>query len=308
VKEWEKAMSTLETPNCTENLCHACGVCTELNATHQLAQPNPAVMKRNPFVKELSANHTDPDSHPSLFFMKPAEVVESTGLKMRFRLSKTGDLRFISHLDLQTLLTRAARRASLNIAYSKGFNPQPKLSLATALPLFQQSLGEVGELELAENIDEETFRSRINKQLPPEVQLIEVRCLEGKADSLASRLSSAVYAASPSLAVDQTTLNAVQKRIESILSQETVLVAPPASEKSEAPAPPRDIRPGILGLGITNQSPLTLEFEIAHGSKMHVKPSELLGCVQPPEMVTQITWRITRLELRAADKTPLLHI
>ena len=313
VKEWEKAMNTLETPNCTEHLCHACGVCTELNATHQLAQPNVEVMKRNPFVKELSANDKDPDSHPSLFFMKPPEdPSEEAFTKIRFQLNKCGDLRFISHLDLQTLITRAARRAYINVAYSKGFNPQPKMALAAALPLFQESLGEVAEIELAEVIDVEEFRSRINRQLPPEIQVTQVLRLDGKSASLASHLSSATYKAvladkfsAPDFAAD------VERRVDWILSQESLLVTPPApSETSSKPAvapSPRDIRSGILALSITNQSPLTLEFEVSHGSKMHVKPSELLGCVLPPD-TAPASWRITRLGLQAADGTPLLHV
>jgi radical SAM family uncharacterized protein/radical SAM-linked protein len=313
VKEWEKAMETLETPNCTENLCHACGVCTELKATHLLAQPNPAVMKRNPFVKELSANDKDPDSHPSLFFMKPQEQPGAAeGTKIRFQLHKTGDLRFISHLDLQTLITRAARRAYLTVAYSQGFNPQPKMALAAALPLFQESLAEVGEMELAETIDVEEFRTRINRQLPIEIQLTDVRRVDGKSASLAAHLSSATYRAvlaGHSVAPDF--IAAVKERVDWMLSQQSITVTPPVPEaKGSAPAAapsPRDIRSGILALSVTNQSPLTLEFEIAHGSKMHVKPSELLGCVLPPD-TAPVAWRITRLAMKAADQTPLLNV
>jgi radical SAM-linked protein len=318
VKEWEKAMSTLETPPCTENLCHACGVCTELDKTHALANPKLEVMKRNPFVKALSANDRDDDSHPSLFFMKPQTPEAQDGVtKVRFQLSKLGDLRFISHLDLQTLISRAARRAFINVAYSKGFNPQPKLNLAAALPLFQESQGEVGEIELAQSIDPEEFRLRINRQLPEEVQLTAVKLVLEKSDSLAAKLSSARYAATlarlegdDTAAALDTLPQLLQKRVQWMLSQESVYAAPPpaAPESGSPKAEPRDIRAGILALCVANQSPLTLEFEIAHGSKLHVKPSELLSCVQPPEVVPSLSWRVSRLELKAADGTPLLHI
>lgn len=323
VKEWEKAMTELETPPCTENLCHACGVCTELETKHALAAPKPEVMKRNPFVKELSANK-DEDHHPSLFFMKPdAEPVEAAVTRIRFVLKKDRDLRFIGHLDLHHLLTRAARRAAIAPAYSNGFNPQPKLNLAAPLPLFQQSEGEVGEIELAQTIDAEEFRQRMNRQLPEEVQLTAARILEGKTvNSLSSVLASARYKATmvllegahegAQLEEEAQTVHAqVQQRVEYVLSQESLLVAPATEHdptKGSRPASPRDVRSGIYSLQVTSRSPLTVELRLAHGSQMHVKPTDVLNFLQPPDMVQQIAWRVTRLDLAAADQTPLFHI
>ncbi|NJL73596.1 MAG: hypothetical protein HC888_19795 [Candidatus Competibacteraceae bacterium] len=34
VREWEKAVKEVETAACTENTCHACGICTELETNH----------------------------------------------------------------------------------------------------------------------------------------------------------------------------------------------------------------------------------------------------------------------------------
>jgi hypothetical protein len=63
-----------------------------------------------------------------------------------------------------------------------------------------------------------------------------------------------------------------------------------------------------LKLRLVEQSPITIEFEIAHGSKMHVKPNELLAFLQPPNLVPKIVWRITRREMKAADGAPLFDI
>ena len=57
VKEWEKAIETLETAPCTENACHACGY-NQLDTTHKLAAPKTEVMKRNPFVTALCIRQT----------------------------------------------------------------------------------------------------------------------------------------------------------------------------------------------------------------------------------------------------------
>ncbi len=138
VKEWEKALATLETAPCTENLCHACGVCTELETTHLLAAPKVEVMKRNPFVKEL-AGHGQEDSHPSIFFTKPPKRKKAPVLACCVLNSTKSDSCVIYRTStLQHLFARAARRAMMAVAYTQGFNPSPKIELALPLPLFQE--------------------------------------------------------------------------------------------------------------------------------------------------------------------------
>ena len=61
---------------------------------------------------------------------------------------KTKELSYTSHLDVQRTLQRTFRRAALPLAYSKGFNPHPKLSFATALATGYTSAGEWFEVEL----------------------------------------------------------------------------------------------------------------------------------------------------------------
>jgi len=330
-REWEKAVNAVETAACTENTCHACGICTELDTTHTLANPNVEVMKKNPFVKELNANTSDGESHPSLFFVAPqAPVVEpspDTHVRLRFAFSKTGDLRFIGHLDMQNLLVRAARRAALPMAYTQGFNPQPKLSLACPLPLFQEGLRELADIELVEHLTCEQFKQRINQQLPPEVQIVD--CVElpkllpinGNAQatpSIASIVTSARYRAElhvlqDSLLVGQTAssadlVEALTTGIEELMNSEHLIA--PVSETNSSKKNTRDknaqgrslekvknIRPGITSLKLLsrpNDEPPTLEFEMVTGAAGHTKPTDLLGLLCP---ALNLNWRVTRLEL-----------
>ncbi|MBQ1888680.1 MAG: DUF2344 domain-containing protein, partial [Firmicutes bacterium] len=39
------------------------------------------------------------------------------------RLTKYGNMRFISHLDLHRLFKRSLKKAGIPVDYSKGFNP-----------------------------------------------------------------------------------------------------------------------------------------------------------------------------------------
>ena len=56
-------------------------------------------------------------------------------MRIRVTFSKTEAMRFTGHLDLHRAWERTFRRAQLPLAYSQGFHPQPRLNLASALPL-----------------------------------------------------------------------------------------------------------------------------------------------------------------------------
>ena len=318
VKEWEKALATSETPNCTENTCHACGVCTELDTHHELANPNPEVVKRNPFVKELAVHVDNGDSHPSLFFQKPPEAPSNdVKTRLRFEFTKLGDLRFISHLDTQTLLIRGVRRSGINMAYSQGFNPSPKLSLASPLPIFFESESEIAELELAEELSADDFVRLVNPMLPPEVQVLRaVKLAEKPAESLAAVLGGAKYRAVLTpyrMSGDgekfemQTALASIEERVASILGAEEILievVRKPKKGKRRRHGPrtsERNIRPGIARLEVVAADPPTVEMELSAGSQMHVKPSEVLDQIDK-----DLRWRVVRLEQTSTDGSTLL--
>lgn len=312
VKEWNKAVAMQETPNCTENTCHACGVCTELDTTHLLANPKPEVMKKNPFVKELSANTSDDDSHPSLFFTAPPQYPQEEGQNQsRFclRFSKKGDLRFISHLDLQTLFVRAVRRAGMQMVYSQGFNPHPKLSFAGPLPLFMESEGDVADIELAHAVSADEFKSRLNLQLPPEVRIIEVVSVSEKpSESLAALMDTAVYRLELlSGDVSDISFDSEFQRMTDA-GELVITVSKKSKDKRETEIKTRDIRPGIKSLKKLGENPVTLEFELATNSSLHVKPGEVLELLSGSKADTKTKWRITRLDLKGKDGKSLFDI
>lgn len=319
VREWEKAVKAVETAPCTENICHACGICTILDTKHELAAPSPAVMKKNPFVKELSANTRDPDGHPSLFFMAPpAEPIAMGAVKLRFSFTKLGDLRFVGHLDLLNLIIRAARRAGLEMAYSQGFNPAPKLSLACALPIFQESMSELADIELAQIITADQFCDRINKQLPPEVQVVEAAIAPGGKDQALQQIVAAAsyearllpYNSAKSGAVSildpASVKDAIANEIERLLNSPSLTVYPKeaqtdkssldkklSTQGDEQPKKGKEIRPLIHQIKLlTKDDGLAILLELATGSKGHLKPNDVLELICPD---AQLNWRITRL-------------
>jgi len=71
--------------------------------------------------------------------------------KIRFRYSKTGRAKYISHLDLMSTLQRSFRRAGVDLKYSEGFNPHPYMSVALPLSVGHESLCELMDVAVVDD-------------------------------------------------------------------------------------------------------------------------------------------------------------
>ncbi|PIW40369.1 MAG: hypothetical protein COW22_02130, partial [Chloroflexi bacterium CG15_BIG_FIL_POST_REV_8_21_14_020_46_15] len=63
--------------------------------------------------------------------------------RLRVRFGRGEEVKFIAHLDIVRFWERAFRRAEIPLAYSQGFTPHPRISLAAPLPV-----GVTSEFEL----------------------------------------------------------------------------------------------------------------------------------------------------------------
>ena len=84
-------------------------------------------------------------------------------------------MRYISHLDLMRLLTRAMRRAGLPLKMSQGFSPHPKLSIKRALKLGLESEEEQASVILRYPLDNQEFKYKIKEQLPQGIEIKDVQ-------------------------------------------------------------------------------------------------------------------------------------
>jgi len=84
-------------------------------------------------------------------------------------------MKYISHLDLMRLLTRAMRRADLPLKFTEGFSPHPKLSIKRALKLGVESESEEASILLKEDISPEYFINKLQKELPEGIKLKDAK-------------------------------------------------------------------------------------------------------------------------------------
>lgn len=108
------------------------------------------------------------------------------------KYSKSGNLKYISHLDVLRFIQRAVKRAGINAKYSEGFNPHMKTSFGFPLSLGTESIGEYFEIELNENISPSEFTERMNTVMPKEMQIIKSDCTN-ESQSLMARCAYAQY-------------------------------------------------------------------------------------------------------------------
>jgi radical SAM-linked protein len=112
--------------------------------------------------------------------------------KIICKYSKTGYLKYISHLDVLRFIQRSVKRAGINANYSEGFNPHMKTSFGYPLSLGTESIGEYFELELNESIDLDLFVNKMNFVMPNEMQIIKANISE-YSESLMKRCEYAQY-------------------------------------------------------------------------------------------------------------------
>lgn len=131
--------------------------------------------------------------------------------KIRTEITKGEELRYISHLDYASAIERAIRRTKMPVAFSEGFNPHMKISFASALALGVTSATEYMDVEFKTDVDLDEFCEKIKPQLPPGIQLLQAKPLEGKHQALMAMIDLATYQITIPFTGD---FSAVEKAVE----------------------------------------------------------------------------------------------
>jgi len=77
----------------------------------------------------------------------------------------------------------------LKLAYSQGFHPMPKASFFSALPVGTESVAELVEIELFENLDVENLKAKINRQLPEGTHITHIEKVPSSGKKLRPKAS-----------------------------------------------------------------------------------------------------------------------
>lgn len=114
-------------------------------------------------------------------------------MKLRLQITKERSIRFVSHLDFLRAIERSIRRAQLPVAYSEGFNPHMKFSLASALGVGVVSYAEYVEIEMAEPVEVEVAMASLRQNLPRGIRLLAGEAVATNEPALMSRADQFEY-------------------------------------------------------------------------------------------------------------------
>ena len=169
------------TPTC-ESQCVNCGVCKNLNTRKVTAKPFKASEQAQILARQEKRQIENLDQK---------EIKET--FRYRIKLTKTGILKYFSHLDWQNTFLKALQRTDLEVAYSYGYNPKMKVSMGIALPLFCESTTELVDINLVKDTPIDFIKSELKRVLPAECEILNIEKTDKSAPSIEDTVSWALY-------------------------------------------------------------------------------------------------------------------
>lgn len=259
IKERNRAYNGEMTPDCRTGECSDCGICDEK-----------ITVKLDTESKIQDAVYKDE---------KASEILHPVS-KIRFRFVKGEEVKYISHLDIVNVFTRAFRRAGIKIAYSHGFNPHPKINFSSAVPVGTTSEAEFADIELDEDIDPDEFVSRVNLDLPKGVKILKAQKVSLKATSLMAQTGFASYIVRIH---DYDKVGNLENKIRSVMEGENIMInrqqkSKNADKRKADKVSLIDIKSNVKSIRLLGclDNILELEMTLGDGGSGKVRPEEII--------------------------------
>ncbi len=203
--------------------------------------------------------------------------------RLRVRFKRGGEVKFISHLDLIRLWQRAFQRARIPIAYSEGFSPHPKISLAAPLPIRVTSDAELMDIHLARRVSPHFFTSALSQQLPPGIEILQAYSIAPNQPSLQSQVRFTEYRVTVKIETGQA---AIEAAIAGLLSAEHL----PWQHQRDTGPRHYDLRALISDLWLIDCEPPygTIGMRLRCDSNGSGRPEQVslaLGFTSPPQSI-----------------------
>lgn len=151
-------------------------------------------------------------------------VPEENVTPIRIKFTKTGSLMYISHLDLVRTMQRIMVRAGIDIRYTEGFNPQPKMVFTPPLSIGVESFCEFVDIKTNSPMATDEIKKRLSENFPDEMRVLAVYVPTTKLSDIAYT-DYIINIESPS--IDENTENKVRE----LFSHECTVIK--ASKKGE---------------------------------------------------------------------------
>ena len=169
-------------------------------------------------------------------------------MRIRFRFSKLGKIRFTSQRDVARMWERALRRARLPLAYTEGFSPRPQISFGLALPTGAESLAEYLDVALdparaaAAGVDVGTLPAVLDGFLPAGITVEEAVEVERSKVSLQQMVTSCSW----TMRLGGVDREELARLVDALVAADTVPIMRERKGREELD----DLRPSVLALAV----------------------------------------------------------
>jgi radical SAM family uncharacterized protein/radical SAM-linked protein len=289
-EDWARAMEYKHAPDCRAGKCHMCGVIFK-------EQELCSHMLKNQRVGRIEEKNWEPEPMPVYEEPEPIQ-------RIRFRVGRTGEPRFLGHLEWMNAWIRTLRRARTPLSYSQGFHAHPKINFAAAVPVGEESEGDYMDVTLKEFIHPSDLLERIKATLPVGFHAYSAEDIPLRTPSLMSSVTGVDY----TFVVQGEDPEDLEARIATIMGAEEVLIDRKVKNKKRGKGrsqrrPPKktapvNIRPMIYGLAISEQNEHQATIQLTtllHEGKL-AKPKEIIQLLSLNPTTTRILKRNTILD------------
>jgi radical SAM family uncharacterized protein/radical SAM-linked protein len=263
--QWFAAQSGTPLADCRSGDCHQCGVCDFEHIQPRFYDQCPALTEKRP----ISSRN-----------------VQQRFAQLELTYCKLDLARFFGHLEQAHIFSRALRRACIEVAYSKGFHPMPRIAFDDPLPLGMESESEQLRIVVRSDVCCDELVAALNPQLPPGLSVIGCKPVDpqqkklGKPDLYRYRVALG----------DQKLDN---RRLEEFLDSRAWMRT---RQKAKRQTQPVDIRRDVHVLRL--ESDRQLYMELAHTGSHLIRPADVLQAVfgLKPEQIAPLRVRKLRPE------------
>lgn len=189
-------------------------------------------------------------------------------MRLRIKFSKTGPMRYISHLDIMRFFQKALRRAGADVSLSEGFSPHLLMSFALPLSLGMTSIGEYFDVEVNSVGSTQELMDELNRQMCGGCEILSIKSIpQDKANKCMTQVAAADYTVivtGPDESVWKPDEESIKEKIDAFLAQPEIVVLK-KTKKGEKDA---DIKPQIYSFGYEGGC---FKMRVGAGSVNHVR-------------------------------------
>lgn len=192
-------------------------------------------------------------------------------MRIRIKYGKVGTARFFSHLEMQEMWKRAVKRAALPVKLSQGYNPQPKISFGSALPLGAYSLGEYMDIELNKTVELNSLADLLNKYLPAGIKVFKYTIFFEKQPSLMAVINRADYVIVQEV---EECVEDIEELSANYFKQDAINVESNTKKGKKI----KDLKKGIIKYDtVCFKKKLYINAFVEAGSEGNIKPKDILN-------------------------------